>query len=139
MIVNPVLFTNAKNRSSTSSIFPFSFASLSKYSEQINCTFSGIWGFCCSYKRIDFFLANLSNWNYKITNEFLRAKLKSNLSPMVLVYVIEPLRVQYRIKLHECVLKRIKIDLFQTHKCKLILYWTSKRFDYFLIIYMKKL
>ena len=55
----------------------------------------------------------------------------------LLVYVIEPLRVQYGINLHECGLKRVKIEFFKTYTYKLIPYWTSKIFDYMLIAYWK--
>ena len=34
-------------------------------------------------------------------------------------------------------LGRTQFELFKTHKCKLIPFWTSKRFDYMLIIYWK--
>ena len=54
---------------------------------------------------------------------------------MLYVYVTDRLKVQYENNLHECVLKN---QLFKTHKCKLIPYWTSKRYDYMLIIYWKK-
>ena len=74
-------------------------------------------------------------------------KIKDTVLPYnnKLVYVIKPLQVQYGINLHKCVFKRIKIvwarlgwmqfELFKTHKCKLIPYWKSIRFDYMMIIY----